>query len=355
MQLLNYEYVSYTASSMTVFRRYDKSKLAKRKIMETVDYFPIEVEQTSWQVSSEVLTAIRYQVFVDEQQVPISEEIDDDDMNAVHWLAYGPDDVAMATGRMLGHGQVGRMAVLKEFRDQGVGSSLMRHMIRYAITEGMEQLQLNAQIKAIPFYENFGFVAEGDPFMDAGIPHKIMHLNLHNYIDHSPHPSLPTISDAERLRNSIDDVDTFRDYAEKLIQRAERDIRIFSQRLDAALYSNKQFCDAIYTFATNHPSAQVKILVKDLFHVIHHPNQLHELCRRLPSRIQIKKFDSKEACLHSEFMVIDKAGILYKQEPERYVGYATLHAPLETAALVEEFEALWNDGKVDPELRRLHI
>lgn len=323
--------------------------------METVDYFPIEVEQTSWQVSSKILTAIRYQVFVDEQQVPKSDEIDDEDTSAIHWLAYGPNDIAMATSRILRNGQIGRMAVLKEYRDQGVGSSLMRHMIRYAMTEGMEHLFLNAQIKAIPFYENFGFIAEGEPFMDAGIPHKAMQLNLHDYIDHSPQPVLPVISDEERLRSSIDDVDTFRNYAEQLIQRAQREIRIFSQRLDAALYSNNQFCDAIYDFATNHPSAQVNILVKDLFHVINHPNQLHELCRRLPSRIQIKKFNSKEICLHSEFMVIDKAGILYKQEPERYVGYATLYAPMEAAALVDDFEALWNDGKIDPELRRLHI
>jgi malate synthase len=124
---------------------------------------------------------------------------------------------------------------------------------------------------------------------------------------------------------------------------------------NAALYSNDQFCDAIYNFATNHPSAQVKVIVKDLFHVINHPNQFHELCRRLPSRIQIKKLDSKEDCLHSEFMVTDKAGLLYKQEPERYVGYASLHTPMEAAALVEDFEALWSEGKVDPELRRLYI
>ena len=323
--------------------------------METVDYFPIEIERTSWQISSEALTAIRYQVFVDEQQVPKSEEIDDEDVNAIHWLAYGPDDIAMATSRMLSNGHVGRMAVLKEFRNQGVGSSLMRHMIRYAITEGIDQLLLNAQIKAIPFYENFGFATEGEPFMDAGIPHKIMRLDLHNYIDHLPQSVLPEISDEDRLRNSIDDVETFRDYAEKLIQRAQREIRIFSQRLDAALYSNDQFCDAIYNFATNHPSAQVKVIVKDLFHVINHPNQFHELCRRLPSRIQIKKLDSKEDCLHSEFMVTDKAGLLYKQEPERYVGYASLHTPMEAAALVEDFEALWSEGKVDPELRRLYI
>lgn len=323
--------------------------------METVDYFPIEVEQTSWQTSSKILTAIRHQVFVDEQQVPESEEIDEYDATALHWLAYGPNDEVMATGRMLTDGQVGRMAVLNEFRQQGVGSSLMRNMIRYAVMAGMKQLSLNAQIKAIPFYEGFGFIAQGNPFMDAGISHKYMYLNLHIYIDRSSQPTLVEITEEERQRTSIEGVEAFLNQAETLIQRAHREIRIFSHRLEPSLYSNNQICDAIYTFATSHPMARVRILVKDIHSVINHPNLLHELCHRLPSRIELKKFHSKEPCLHTEFMLIDRAGILYKQEPERFVGYATEHVPMEASALAEEFDSLWDQGKTDPELRRLNI
>ena len=99
--------------------------------METVDFFPIEVEQTSWQNSNVQLKAIRHQVFVDEQHVPIEEEIDEHDPVAMHWLAYGPDDIPMATARMLPDGQIGRMAVLKDYRQLGVGSALMRKMIKY--------------------------------------------------------------------------------------------------------------------------------------------------------------------------------------------------------------------------------
>ena len=323
--------------------------------METVDYFPIEVEQTNWQASSKILTAIRLQVFVEEQQVPESEEIDEHDVTALHWLAYGPNDEVMATARMLDDGQVGRMAVLKEFRQKGVGSSLMRNMIRYAVIAGMKQLFLNAQIKAIPFYERFGFAAQGNPFMDAGISHKYMYLNLHNYIDHSPQPKLTEITKEERQRTNIEGVEAFLDQADILIQRAHRDIRIFSHRLEPSLYSNDQICNAIYTFATSHPMVRIRILVKDIQSVISHPNLLHELCNRLPSRIQLKKFYSKEPCLHTEFMLVDRVGILYKQEPVRFVGYATRHAPMDAAALAEEFDSLWDQGKIDPELKRLNI
>jgi len=323
--------------------------------METVDYFPIEVEQTDWQASSKILTAIRLQVFVEEQEVPESEEIDEYDATALHWLAYGPNDEVMATARMLSDGQVGRMAVLKGFRQQGVGSSLMRNMIRYAVVAGIKQLFLNAQIKAIPFYEGLGFITQGNPFMDAGISHKYMYLNLHNYIDNSPQSTLAEITEEERQRTSIEGVDAFLDQGEILIQRAQRDIRIFSHRLEPSLYSNNQVCDALYTFATSHPMARVRILVKDIHSVINHPNLLHELCNRLPSRIKLKKFHSKEPCLHTEFMLIDRVGILYKQEPIRFVGYATQHAPMDASSLAEEFDSLWGQGEIDPELKRLNI
>jgi hypothetical protein len=54
-------------------------------------------------------------------------------------------------------------------------------------------------------------------------------------------------------------------------------------------------------------------------------------------------------------MLIDRTGILYKQEPERFVGYVVPHAPLEAVELLEEFDNLWEQSELDPELRRLHI
>lgn len=324
-------------------------------MMEIVEYFPIEVERTSWEVSSDILTDIRLKVFVEEQKVRLDDEIDEYDPQSVHWLAYGPNDKAMATGRMLPGGQIGRMAVLKEYRERGVGSSLMRKMIRYAVREGLDQVFLHAQIKAIPFYEGFGFIAQNDPFMDAGIAHKLMLLQLHHYRDNSPQPVLPEITEEERQRISIEGAENFREQAVMLVNRAHREIRIFSNRLEPEMYSNGQFCDAVYAFATSHPLARVRILVKDVPHAIQHTNQLQDLCHRLPSHIQLRKFQSQEECLHTEFLLVDKAGILYKQEPERFVGYVIAHAPMEAVELVQEFDNFWEQGELDPELRRLHI
>jgi predicted GNAT family N-acyltransferase len=323
--------------------------------MESVDYFPIKVKQTSWENSSECLTDIRYNVFVEEQHVPINEEIDEDDPHAVHWIAYDSDNKAIATGRLLSNGQVGRMAVLKEFRGRGVGSSLMRSIIRYANREDIRALGLNSQIKAIPFYERFGFIVQKEPFMDAGILHQYMLLNLQNNQGNSHRTAVPKITEDERKRVSIEGIDAFCDQAEILIKRAHREIRIFSYKLEPALYSTDQLCDAIYAFTTSHPLARVNILVKDTLSVINHPNKLHELCQRLPSRISIKKFQSLEQCPHSEFLLIDRSGVLYKQASQRFVGYVTQHAPIEASALKDEFDDLWCQGEVDRKLKRLHL
>ena len=323
--------------------------------METVEFFPIEVERTSWEASREILADIRHKVFVEEQHVPVNEEVDEQDVHAIHWLAYGPNEKAMATCRMLSDGHIGRMAVLMAFRERGVGSALMRKMIRYAVREGMEQVFLYAQIKAVPFYEGFGFTVQGDPFLDAGIPHKTMLLNLSPYKNNAPQTAPREVAEEERQRKSIEGIETFKGEAVMMVGRAHREIRIFSHRLEPAMYSNSQFCDALYAFATSHPLARVRILVKDIMHVVHHPNLLPDLCHRLPSRIQMRKLQTKEDCMHTEFVLVDRAGILYKQEPERFVGYVVEYSPLEAVELAKDFDKLWEHGELDPELRRLHI
>jgi predicted GNAT family N-acyltransferase len=119
-------------------------------------------------------------VFVEEQKVPPWEEMDHYDEEATHYLV---EDglVAAATARIVDKGErvgkIGRVAVLKEYRGSGVGSRLMEHVL----ADNRERfccLILDAQVQVIPFYERLGFAAGGDVFLDAGIEHRAMSLNL---------------------------------------------------------------------------------------------------------------------------------------------------------------------------------
>lgn len=131
----------------------------------------VRLRSATWTLDREQLLAIRHQVFVTEQGVPLELEEDPSDPLALHLLALDPQDTPIATGRLLGDGHIGRMAVLRPWRGQGVGRRLLLDLIQSAADLGLQQVFLNAQCEAQGFYAGLGFQPEGEIFYDAGIPH----------------------------------------------------------------------------------------------------------------------------------------------------------------------------------------
>lgn len=122
---------------------------------------------------------LRRRVFVDEQGVPPELEWDAHDLASVHFLIENAaTGEAVATARLLPDGHVGRMAVDRRHRRQGLGRILMEAIRERALTDGHPRLVLAAQTHAIPFYEALGFTAYGDEFEDAGLPHRMMARDL---------------------------------------------------------------------------------------------------------------------------------------------------------------------------------
>jgi predicted GNAT family N-acyltransferase len=127
-----------------------------------------------WSAARADARRIRETVFVAEQGVPLEIELDEWDARSEHAIAYDAGGAAIATGRLLPDGHIGRMAVLREWRGKGVGGRLLAALIERARERGMRRLALNAQTHAAPFYARFGFVVLGGEFMEAGIPHVAM-------------------------------------------------------------------------------------------------------------------------------------------------------------------------------------
>ena len=136
------------------------------------------ISRVDWSERKQDLLAVRHAVFVEEQGVPFELEQDAFDPQALHLLVTDTDGHAIATARMLPDGHVGRMAVLPAWRGRGIGSSLIKELIRIAGEQGTKALFLNAQIGAVPFYQRFGFAPSGDIFVDAGIDHRRMGMHL---------------------------------------------------------------------------------------------------------------------------------------------------------------------------------
>ena len=137
----------------------------------------LNISQVDWTEKHEVLQLIRYVVFVVEQNVPIEEEWDGMDESSTHFLASDAAGLPVGTARLMPTGQIGRMAVLQPLRGSGIGSKILQNVVQHAKLLAFDRIFLHAQTHAIEFYERHGFVAQGDQFMDAGIPHREMVLD----------------------------------------------------------------------------------------------------------------------------------------------------------------------------------
>lgn len=136
-----------------------------------------EVRLVAWDEARVALASVRRAVFIVEQRVPEALEWDGADAVALHALALA-DGVPIGTARLLSDGHIGRIAVLREWRGLGVGDALLAAMLNAARERGFDTALLNAQVQALDFYRRHGFEAEGDVYLDAGIPHRAMRLEL---------------------------------------------------------------------------------------------------------------------------------------------------------------------------------
>jgi predicted GNAT family N-acyltransferase len=134
----------------------------------------IQVQLGSWEELRNEASAIRFEVFVQEQQVPLELELDEMDRLSLHALAFDAQGRAIATGRLLPDGHIGRMAVLSSERKKGVGALVLQTLVDAAKLKGYAQVLLGAQIHAKGFYDRQGFVEYGEVFLDANIAHIMM-------------------------------------------------------------------------------------------------------------------------------------------------------------------------------------
>lgn len=132
------------------------------------------VSIADWRRDENVIRAIRRDVFIVEQGVSETLELDPQDYQHTHALAHDSASNGIATGRLLDDGQIGRMAVLAAWRGRGVGNAILECLIDAATVRGLPNVMLHAQIHAQAFYAARGFVATGDVFIEAGIEHIIM-------------------------------------------------------------------------------------------------------------------------------------------------------------------------------------
>ena len=140
----------------------------------------MKIEIVKWIDGLSQLKNIREKVFIQEQKVTPQLEWDGMDEKAIHFLVFN-DKAAIGCARAIvikDHMQLGRMAVLKEYRGQGIGSALLEKAMTIAKLNQLSAIYISAQCHAIDFYKKFGFEVKSDIYLDAEIPHRDMTLDF---------------------------------------------------------------------------------------------------------------------------------------------------------------------------------
>jgi predicted GNAT family N-acyltransferase len=139
------------------------------------------VKKVSETTDIQICLAIRRQVFVEGQNVPINEEVDGLDPTSEHYLLY-LNQLPAGTARVRyidDYAKIERVAILDDYQGQGLGHVLMNFIIEnIKQNPQVQKTKLSAQTYAIPFYEKLGFIVYSDEYLDAGISHKDMQLKL---------------------------------------------------------------------------------------------------------------------------------------------------------------------------------
>lgn len=134
---------------------------------------------------------LRHAVFAVEKGIPAELMSDAADATAHHVLITNLLGLPLATGRLVPladgvnradgadgaggqRGQIGRMAVVASQRSQDLGGQMLQALLAHARHLGMAEVMLHAQATAVRFYGRHGFVPEGQPFEEAGLPHQTM-------------------------------------------------------------------------------------------------------------------------------------------------------------------------------------
>lgn len=298
---------------------------------------PINIRRVSWADQQQALQQIRQKVFVEEQAVAENLEWDEFDASYQHLLAATGSDPVEVAGccRISPQGKIGRVAVLPQYRGLNLGAELMAEALNYC-----KELDLNpsldAQIQATDFYRNLGFIATGQPFDDADIPH--IHMVMGSMPDDLTQQD-KVIRTESQIQNS--------GYWRLFNQNISRQLDICCEDLTHPLLNDTEFTQSLSKFLRSNRHAHLRLLMgRAIPQISDHP--LIKLHQRLSSKISIKVLD--DDC--PNLMLCDKTR-WFKTEGHQSV--LNFNDRAGTKQKQDDFECLWRQGKTSIETRRLHL
>ena len=295
------------------------------------------VEPIDYATGVEALRAVREPVFVQEQRVPLALEWDELDPLCAHVIARDADGRPIGTGRLTPERKIGRMAVLPDWRGQGVGDALLAALVHEARARRWPEVTLHAQVTAIGFYAKHGFVPVGARFMEAGIEHQTMRRRLGGATE-------------------IDSREAAAAMVCTIAAGARRELSIYSRALDPGLFDAPEVLDALRRLGTRRQRVDVRVLLQDAASAQRAHAPLIGLAQRLPSVFTFREaVDPADRGYASAYVVNDDGGWYFRTLGNRFDGEAAIEDGGRARQLAETFQPVWERARLVTEFRALGL
>lgn len=299
------------------------------------------------------LQNIRREVFIEEQQVPEQEEWDSLDEQAKHLLLIKQAEI-IGCARILeqeGRLKLGRIAVLKPFRNQGAGQFLMQFVKQEAIEDNLHCIQLDAQTRVFDFYSKLGYQATSKPFDPCcDIPHITMQLPLQVQASQAQVDSTPSlfVVGEDSARYPMTDSMETQGYLELHLQQVRSHILIQWNTIDDPILCQPAWYENVLKLIKSSPKSFVRVLVPTLDTQTATP--LLMLRERLSSRITFKLTDQLQKL--DTFILFDQQGFLTVNSSQGWTSFAD---KARVKKLKESFDLNWEKARIPHENRRMYL
>ena len=132
-------------------------------------------------------------------------------------------------------------------------------------------------------------------------------------------------------------------------------VRIYSPVLEHKLFDNIELREILSVLARKNRYTHIEILLHDSHRVTRNGHALLDISRKLSSSIKMKIVHPELRQLNHEYVLVDGAGIVYRRDFEAFDGYANFSDITECNRLGRQFNAAWESGLNDPNLRQLRM
>lgn len=168
--------------------------------------------------------------------------------------------------------------------------------------------------------------------------------SLENYILGETREGIDLESGAENYEVSV-----------AMAQQARISLEIASRSLDAPVYDQPAFVEAIKALALGHHRARVRILVQEIQPILTRGHRLLELATRLSSFIELRIPSKQFGNFNQAWLIADDTGYIFRELADRYQGLASFNDPGQARYLARQFDKMWEVAEQDPNLRSMKL